>query len=484
MTIVVMESLFSVLSLICTVWNDDGIISICVWKGVHMKRRDLRIFKVFLLCLAGFAINLIFNKLIGLFDTPFYFDTIGTIVVSVLGGYVPGIFSALATNLVASLSYSPSAYYGILNVLIAIITCAFHSRGVFKKARSIAVYVLSIAFIGGALGGVITWVVEGPSSAGVVGAISGSLVSVGMGKFGADILAAFLVDIVDKLISTVIALVILKLIPVSVKDDLNLTNWHQTPLKGEELHEINHTRLKQRSLNTKIILVLSVASVTIMIMVTVISIRLFREYTINMHTVLAEGVAKLSGEAIDPEKVDIFLEQGRSAPGYAETEQALKEIQATAKDIEYIYVYSIKEDGCHVVFDLDTPEVKGAEPGEVVPFDDTFRPLVGKLMAGEAIDPLISNDTYGLLLTVYHPVYDASGRCVCYAGADVSMADIGAYEQDFVLKLVSLGLGFFALILAVGIWFAKYHLIYPLNTMAYSANEFAYNSEESMDRNV
>lgn len=28
-------------------------------------------------------------------------------------------------------------------------------------------------------------------------------------------------------------------------------------------------------------------------------------------------------------------------------------------DIKYMYIYQIQEDGCHVIFDLDTPDLPG-----------------------------------------------------------------------------------------------------------------------------
>jgi len=85
-----------------------------------------------------------------------------------------------------------------------------------------------------------------------------------------------------------------------------------------------------------------------------------------------------------------------------------------------------------VVFDLDTEEVQGEAPGTVVEFDETFIPYVDTLLAGGRIDTIVSDDKYGWLLTEYEPVYDSTGKCVCYAAADVSMNVIRVYEYDFL----------------------------------------------------
>ena len=50
----------------------------------------------------------------------------------------------------------------------------------------------------------------------------------------------------------------------------------------------------------------------------------------------------------------------------------------------------------------------------------------------------ISKGAYGWLLTAYEPVYDDSGKCVCYAAADISMRQIGITERNFFVEMISL----------------------------------------------
>ncbi|MBQ2669997.1 MAG: HD domain-containing protein [Clostridia bacterium] len=58
------------------------------------------------------------------------------------------------------------------------------------------------------------------------------------------------------------------------------------------------------------------------------------------------------------------------------------------------------------------------------------------------------------------------------------------YGYGFVARLISMLLGFFVLILAFGIWFTERSLILPVNTMAYCAGAFAYNSDEAREESV
>ena len=159
-------------------------------------------------------------------------------------------------------------------------------------------------------------------------------------------------------------------------------------------------------------------------------------------------------------------------------------LRDSSQDVEFVYVYKIEEDGCHVVFDLDTEEVKGSAAGDVIPFDESFSDLIPDLLAGRKIDPIITDDSFGWLLTVYVPVYNSDGQCVCYAAADISMNDITTYGYSFAAKLVSLLLGFYIFIIGFSRWLIKHNLLLPVNTMAYCAEAFAFNSDEALEESV
>ena len=159
-------------------------------------------------------------------------------------------------------------------------------------------------------------------------------------------------------------------------------------------------------------------------------------------------------------------------------------IRDGSPDIQYVYVYKIEEDGCHVVFDLDTEDELGADPGDIIAFDESFSEYIPALLRGESIPSVVSDDSYGWLLTAYIPVHNSQGQTVCYAAADISMAQLATESHSFLAKQVSLFAGFFILVMAVGLWLAEYGIIYPVNSMAYTAKAFAYDSEEVREENV
>ena len=116
------------------------------------------------------------------------------------------------------------------------------------------------------------------------------------------------------------------------------------------------------------------------------------------------GAARLAAQEINAARVDEWLENGKDDE-YAQTFESLKDVLENTPYLKYLYVYQIKEDGCHVVFDTDP-----AEPGnlgDVQEFDESFMPLLPDLLAGKPIDIMESNDSFGWLLTKYEPIYNS-----------------------------------------------------------------------------
>lgn len=440
---------------------------------------------ILLFCIGTFGINILCNWLVSALRLPLYLDTIGSIVASALGGALPGILVALCTNLFLGFGNPESPYYGVLNVLIAVIVAFwFHSRH-HDKIWSKILLIVALTCVGGGLGFVLTWNFSGFSMDGN----DGSLIryfyeGLGWGEFPSQFTATMIWDFVDKTISVIVGLILVRILPQAIKLRFPFTGWKQKPLSERQLKKIQATKPRILSLSVKIISMLLVAFVFIAVVAMGIGHMLFEDYIRDQHSELTQGVAKLAAWAIDAEQVEEYLENGEEVPGYLETKEMLTKIRESNSNVEYVYVYQICEDGCHVVFDLDTEELQGDEPGTVIPFDPSFLPYVDDLLQGKDIDPIISDDTYGWLLTDYEPVYDKDGKCVCYAAADVAMRDVEHYGSIFVIKMGCLFLGFFALLLAVGIWLSNYHLLYPINAMAYSASAFAYDSGEAQEKNV
>ncbi|MBO4243295.1 MAG: hypothetical protein J5883_08460, partial [Clostridiales bacterium] len=456
-------------------------------ENLTRDRKGKRIHRVALLSVVCVLINLLGSFITGATGFPLYMDCVGTVFISAISGTLPGIAVGLATNLLKGIIYSDtsSIYYSSINVLIAVCTSACAKKGCFKKVSGAFIMVALLALIGGGLGGILTWFLFGFATEGLSADFALAIYqSSGLNRFWSEIYADMIIDVFDKGITVALVFAVIYFVPEKIMERFRYDGWQQTPLSNELIQSLGSHGVRKVSLRTKLMLLLIVASLLLSVVAVAIGYVLFRRGTINDHKVLGEGVARLSASFIDGDRVGEYLARGEEVDGYLETEQRLYDFRDSSPDILYIYVYQIRTDGCHVVFDLDTDEMAGSEPGEIVPFDESFSKYIPDLLVGKPIEPLITNDTYGWLLTVYCPVYDSDGNTVCYACADISMAQLETESYSFLAKQISLFLGFFILILALGLWFAEYNIIYPVNSMAHVAGAFAYDSEEVREDSV
>ena len=277
------------------------------------------------------------------------------------------------------------------------------------------------AFIGGALGSILTYLLYGYGMGeGISAPFARTLLANGtLNIFWAQMISDVTIDLVDKAITVVLAFAIIKLIPDRLKPGLRLTGWRQAPLSREALYESKKNVTRSWSLRSKIVVIISAIMVCVAVVTTVISYILYNNFAMRQYTYSCTSAARLSAGCLDPEKVDDYLKMDPSSAEYRAIESRLGNIRAGNPDVEYIYVYKFMEEGVHVVFDLDTVDVKGQEPGTVIEYEEYLQPYKDDLLAGKPIEPLLDDTIYGRLLTVFEPVYDPDGGCVCYAAADI-----------------------------------------------------------------
>ncbi len=455
--------------------------------GDSKKKRNDRYLLFQIVFFAGtVAINFVLPRTASALNLPLYLDNVGTLLAAVLGGYLPGIVVGYLNNIINMRGNPGNAYYVVLSTMIAASGTYLGRKGFFKNIGKALLTVPIFAFIGGALGSVLTYLLygfgmgEGISAPFAQRLLENNVLSV----FGAQMMSDIAIDLIDKGITVILVFIIMSLIPERLKPGLRLTGWRQAPLSNEALIDAKKNVTRSFSLRGKIITIISVIMICVAVVTTIISYILYKNFALNQYTYSCRSAANLSADIIDGDKVDDYLKYGRSVPDYREIEKELDDIRRGNPDIEFIYVYKFEEDGVHVVFDLDTPEVKAQEPGTVIEMEQYLQPYRAQLLAGEAIEPLLDDTIYGKLLSVFDPVYDSTGKCVCYAAADIRVEEIKLATLNYMTKVFSLFMGFYIFVLALCIWLVDYHLIYPIAAMTMSARKFAYDTEEGRDKSV
>lgn len=429
------------------------------------RKNKLKLVLVYLLFV---FINISVNRLVKHLGLPLYVDNIGTLLGAVLGGYLPGIFVGYITNIINSTADITNMYYAGISVLIAITATYFAEKGYFKSFFKSLITIPFLAFFGGVVGSVLTWFIFGPSEQGFIGQISKD----------------FALDIIDKAITVVLAYGLMKIMPRDTAQLLSLTDWRQKPLSDEEINEVKSTGTRGLSLKSELSILVCVIMLFITVATSAISFVLYRDQAMEQYKEMCVNASKIAAASIDPGKIDEYIEKGEESPDYIAVEEKLTEILNSSASITYVYVYRMTPEGYEVVFDIDTSALKGEKPGDIIPFEEDFKPYIPDLLSGRQVDPVIVKDRYGWLLTDYEPVYDKDGNCVCYACTDISMNDIISHGISFLAKVLSLFIGFFILVLVLSLWFFNYHLTYPVGAMTHASGEFAYSNEQALEVSV
>lgn len=429
--------------------------------------------KFMLICSAGLIMNLFGSLIAETSHLPVFLDTCGTIFIAALGGYMPGITVGFLTNLLKSFFDPIEMYFCSVSVLIAILTTFFALKGFFNDLRKALILVPLMTILGGGCAVLIELFVE---RMGFIQMVS---------SFNLNLGQNFLYEFLDKTVSIMLAFAVVQKVPAPIKKSFRLLGQRQAPLSEEMKQEVyKENDLLASSLRTKMLLILMLSAFFVSFSIAVISCLLFRSATINDRIRSVDGLVAVVLNELNPARVDEYLKEGRDLKEYREVETKLYGIKHSSTEIKFLYVYKFSEAGCQVVFDLNSSDLVADKPGTFVEFDPGIMEYKDDLLAGRPVPPVVTNDEYGYLMTLYKPLYDSQGKCQCYAAVDFSMDSLTEYTQSFIAQLLILFAGCFIFIFVLGLWFVENNIIMPLNTMAYCAKNFSYDNATDREKNI
>ena len=426
------------------------------------------------LCIIGLGINLLLSALAARSGLPLFLDNTGSVLVAVLGGSLPGMFIGFLTNLINSASRPLSMYYGTLTILIAWTGYQFSECGLLKTFKGYLLMAAVFAFIGGSIGACITWLIYSGSFGDEVSAgFAQYLHNAGFSTFWAQFIAGSLIDLPDKLLTILPIYGFTHFYPASLYDKFPLSYiYDRSEAAIESMAEQHPFRIHAHSLNARITTMIVTISVLISAIPATIGFFYYRNSQFEHYSALVTNAAQLAASLVPGDRIEDFLATGVSTPGYQEIKQELLNIRQHIAGLSYIYVYQIKPDGAHVVFDLD-PDIEDADPpGTLVPFDPGFAPYRNDLLTGRTVPAVITQDEYGWLITAYFPIRNTAGRTVAYAAADISME---YYIQDllvYAIETAALIFGLVILFAAFSLWYAQRRLVEPIHTILAHSQDF------------
>ena len=427
-----------------------------------------------LLCLAGLLVNLFLGWAVSFFSLPLYLDNVGSVLICVMGGSLPGIFIGFLTNIVRSLANPLSMYYGILTIAIAWTAYRFSSSGYLRSFRGFIGLALVLAFIGGSIGSVITWLLYGGQLDDVTTAeLAGWFFQQGVSPFWAQFAASTLVDIPDKFLTILPSYGLTRFYPQKLYDKFPLSYLYDRSeeevmaMRSEQLFHI-----RNHSINDKITRIVVVISLAIGMVSLLASFFYYTAQQLGYYRQTAVDASQLVADKIPSDEIEDFIDHPGQGPAYAKTQGELRWLFDHFSVLAYIYVYQIRTDGAYVVFDFDTDAVPADPPGMMVPIDPGLKDKVDVLLAGGELPPVVTHDEYGWLITAYAPVCNPAGQTVAYAGVDVSLEPFVRESMAYAARMMAVIFGLVILFAAFSLWFVQRRLVEPLQTILSHALDF------------
>ncbi|MCR4990928.1 MAG: HD domain-containing protein [Lachnospiraceae bacterium] len=413
---------------------------------------------------------------------PTFFDTIGTIVIAVMGGMFPGILTALLTNLVCTFFNDQAYFFAFINILVGVAATTFSRRGLFKKASKIVLFIIMVGVMCGTLSSVVQQVLYGRPQNDLIASMTDAVVSAsGVLSFVAFLFINIVLNILDKGITTLIACIIMRLFPKSLSELIGRRVLMQRPLTEEYRKSIREWS-KGVKLSVRLRTALAMVGTSILLVLSVggVCIKLYFDNVKEERLVEAQNAARLASEIIDPDMVDDYMLYGTEAPGYTETAQMIQNIWASYPNVLYLYVVHPEEDCYRYIFDADGYEgsPESYDPGELVPYEEGDLQIVPAMLAGEDVEPIETNDSWGWLITVGSALRDDNGNTLCYVFSDVSIEVLGQFLREFIYKNLFIISGIIIVVIAFAFWITGVYTAYPISSMAYCLDHFSSADED------
>jgi len=183
---------------------------------------------------------------------------------------------------------------------------------------------------------------------------------------------------------------------------------------------------------------------------------------------------------ITPEELDHYFESQETDDRYFEIQDLILDL-VDNNDVEYLYI--VRPNGVGVTFLFDS-DMRANENGDYyaggycslgtyVELEGQFAEQLDNFLLGREIAPIIQHDAaFGWLMTVSHPVRHKDGTMAGYIMTDISMNDVVAAEQAYLLRI-----GLLLRVLTLGVMiaylvFVRKSIIQPIRKLTDAARAY------------
>ena len=220
----------------------------------------------------------------------------------------------------------------------------------------------------------------------------------------------------------------------------------------------------------KITLMVFVIALSLSAILIVTSYTHYRTEMFEHYENFAMNIGAVAASQIDPDRIQGYLETGVKDEEYERTFSILCDIRENG-GVEYLYVVKPEEEEVWYLMDTD-PSEDAIPLGFHEPYyEGAFRENAQRMARGERIEPLISDEEFGWLMSVYYPLRTSAGMPAGYVGVDIRMNDVQEDLRNFAIRSIVLMLALTVIFSALLIVITSRTLAVPIRRLSAAAEQ-------------
>ena len=201
--------------------------------------------------------------------------------------------------------------------------------------------------------------------------------------------------------------------------------------------------MKTHSIRTKIIFSIIILALVISTVLVYISYITYKSVMNEHYETLGNNVAKTAVAMLDEDVMLKYSKQVATADPQTTMESQeyqdilgiLDRIKAS-NNVLYLYMIYPTETGAYFVFDTDKSEESCPYGYFMEYYEGSFSEISDKLVRGEAVPAVVSDQDYGWIISISYPYLSQDGELVGYMCVDLSMDKVVADRQSFLFNCI------------------------------------------------
>ncbi|MDR3076277.1 MAG: diguanylate cyclase [Synergistaceae bacterium] len=236
---------------------------------------------------------------------------------------------------------------------------------------------------------------------------------------------------------------------------------------------------KGRSLGSRLTALILFMAATLSTVTVMAGYQIYKGSMERQYIEYGRSLASIVAGLVDADSIDRYLDTMEKDEAY---ERMLRRIRMMKKESGAVYMSVIKPDpeagGCYYVFDSDESE-DHFDLGYFEPWREDQENIKSSMYNGESVAPVMWQEEWGLILTIYEPIYGASDDVKGYVDVDYSMDNVAFERRHYLMRLVIITVCITVFFAALYVYVIRRSVVLPLSTITKAADEYLVRDFES-----